>query len=369
VATDEPYGVLVRIPYRPPNGMLPRFARWIDAVVLGKRLTPYALKLIARFEPDLIEFPSAGGYGYFLARYARGRTPATTRFHGTQGKVPTDPAAGAALRAELARVGYGPARSRLASLLNIPLWHLERGLMRLSHYVSCPSHFSQDWLRREIGPDRPSLPLIRNGVYLDRSRLPSSAGPRPAATRTLTFVGRCSIPKGATVLARAVPRLLNGNPEATVIFVGPCVDPRTTRILHALADRHPDRVKITGRLPHDQVLALLASSYALVAPSFYEICPMVVLEAMALGVPAVAAGAGPMPEVVENGVSGLLFHPGDAEGLAQSLLDLLDSPGKQAEMAQACRSRFAELYDMQVVMGQLEALYYRISHAGVQVQP
>jgi glycosyltransferase involved in cell wall biosynthesis len=365
--TDEPYGVLVRIPYRPPGGILPRSLRWIDAIVLGQRLTPYAIRLTERFELDLLEVPSAGGYAYFLARSIRDRIPVVTRFHGAQGKVPIDDMAGAALSAELARVGYGRVRRLLAGILNTPLWHLERGQMRFSHRVTCPSEFSQDWLRREIGPAGPSLLVIRNGLYLNGSHLRDSAAaePRPARAKTLTFVGRCSVPKGATVLARAVPRLLSKDLETTVVFVGPFVDPRTARILLALADRHPGRVKMKGRLPHSQVLGLLADSYALVAPSFYEICPMAVLEAMALGTPVVAANAGPIPEIVEDRVSGLLFQPGDAEALARSLLALLDSPGRRLEMAVACRSRFAALYDMQIVMEQIEAFYEGISQGGM----
>ena len=364
--TAAPYGVLVRIPYRPPKGMLPRYLRWIDAIALGQRLAPYAIQLIERFEPDLVEVPSAGGYACFLARSARDRTTVVTRFHGVQGKVPIDDLAGAALSAELARVGYGRLRSKLASILNVPLWHLERAQMHLSHQVTCPSRFSRNWLRREIGPSGPPLSVIRNGLYLNGSlvRDSATAEPRPARAKTLTFVGRCNVPKGATVLARAVPHLLKDG-EAIVVFIGPSIDPRTARILLALADRHPGRVKIKGRLPHEQVLRLVARSYALVAPSFYEICPMAVLEAMALGVPVVAANAGPIPEIVADGVSGHLFRAGDAEALAGSLLALLKSPDKQREMGDACRSRFAALYDMQVVMEQLEAFYKGISQASM----
>jgi glycosyltransferase involved in cell wall biosynthesis len=171
------------------------------------------------------------------------------------------------------------------------------------------------------------------------------------------------------VLARAVPDLLKNDLEATIVFVGPSVDAQTGRILQALADRHPGRVEVKGRLPHDQVLALLAGSYALVAPSFYEACPMAVLEAMALGVPAVAAGAGPMPEIVEDGVSGLLFPPGNADALGQSLLGLLNSPRTQLKMAEAAHARFTASYDMRVVMERLVAFYGQISWESVEVRP
>jgi glycosyltransferase involved in cell wall biosynthesis len=171
------------------------------------------------------------------------------------------------------------------------------------------------------------------------------------------------------VLARAVPDLLENDLEATIVFVGPSVDARTGRILQALADRHPGRVEVEGRVPHDQVLALLAGSYALVAPSFYEICPMAVLEAMALGVPTVAANAGPMAEIVEDGVSGLLFPAGNADALGQSLLGLLNSPHTRMKMAEAAHSRFIASYDMHIVMDRLVAFYGRIAWESVEVRP
>ncbi|MGC9336065.1 MAG: glycosyltransferase family 4 protein, partial [Anaerolineae bacterium] len=88
--TDEPYGVRVCIPHRSPAGFLPRYLRWIDPIVLGLELSPHAVRLAERLDPDLLEVPSAGGYGYFLARSLRARWPVITRFHGTQGKVPID---------------------------------------------------------------------------------------------------------------------------------------------------------------------------------------------------------------------------------------------------------------------------------------
>ncbi|MCL7453268.1 MAG: glycosyltransferase family 4 protein, partial [Anaerolineae bacterium] len=211
-----------------------------------------------------------------------------------------------------------------------------------------------------LGPPERRLSVIHNGLHLDGR----AAGPPPARGKTLAFVGRCSVPKGVTVLARATPLILDADPGATITFAGPLADPRAGRILSALAGRYPGRVRLLGRLPHRQVLTLLAGSCALLAPSFYEICPMAVLEAMACGTPALASAAGPFPELMEDGVSGTLFPAGDAGALAEAALALLGSPHLQWTMGQACRARFAALYDMQVVMAQLEAFYAQVCAHG-----
>jgi glycogen synthase len=360
VVTEEPYGLLVRIPHRPPSSPLSSYLRWIDPVVLGLKLAPHAIRLTERLDLSLVEIPSAGGYGYFLAQRIRERIPVVTRFHGTQGKLPIDEKARSALGRELAGAGYGRTRRLAASALNAPLWQLERRQMTASHHVTCPSHFARAWLGRQIGPPERRLPVIHNGLHLEGR----ADTPPPARAKTLAFVGRCSVPKGVTVLARAVPRILGADPETVVVFAGPLLDPHATRILSALAERYPGRVRIPGRLPHEQAQRLLAGSYALLAPSFYEICPMAVLEAMAWGTPTVASAAGPFPELVDHGTSGLLFPAGDAGALTESVVTLLASPRLRRSMAEACRSRFAALYDMQVVVQQLEAFYAEVCARG-----
>ena len=100
------------------------------------------------------------------------------------------------------------------------------------------------------------------------------------------------------------------------------------------------------------------------SPSFYEVSSLAVLEAMALGVPAVASNTGPFPELVEDGVSGSLFPVGDAEALARSVVALLESSHARLDMGRACRSRFAEMFDMRILVQQLVGFYGGIAGTG-----
>jgi glycosyltransferase involved in cell wall biosynthesis len=362
--TDEPYGLRICVPHRPPGGVLPRYLRWIDPVVLGLKLSPHAVRLTKHLAPDLLEVPSAGGYGYFLVRNIKDRLPVITRFHGVQGRVPIDDVARAALRTEMARVGYGSTRGLVAGALNSPLWKLEHGQLALSRQLTCPSQFARDWLHRRLRPANTPLPVIPNGLPMPAPPLPAAAAKvQPARPKVLTFVGRCTVPKGVTVLARAIPHILHHDPQTTVVLAGPLPDPRTAARLSALAHRYPGRITLAGRLPHPQLLRLLAASHLLLAPSFYEVCPMALLEAMALGLPAVASHTGPFPELVQDRVTGALFPVGDAHALAAAVVDLLHAPHTRLDMAEACRSRFAARYDIRVVVQQLERLYETVSTA------
>ena len=77
----------------------------------------------------------------------------------------------------------------------------------------------------------------------------------------------------------------------------------------------------------------------LVMPSFYESFGIACLEAMAFGLPVVATRVGGLPEVIEDGVTGLLVPPGDADALAQAMIRLLSDADLRRRMGQAGRER------------------------------
>src|SRR5690606_18209745 len=73
-----------------------------------------------------------------------------------------------------------------------------------------------------------------------------------------------------------------------------------------------------------------AGIYAL--PSYMEALPRGILEAMAAGLPIVASRIGGIPDVIEDGVNGILIRPGDIDGLVDALLGLIEAPERRAAM-------------------------------------
>jgi glycosyltransferase involved in cell wall biosynthesis len=84
-----------------------------------------------------------------------------------------------------------------------------------------------------------------------------------------------------------------------------------------------------------------------------------ILEAMCFGCPSVATAVGGVPEVVENGVSGVLVPPNDAGALARAVEGLVADPGRRAALGAAARARAAALFSAGQVVSTYEELYRR----------
>jgi glycosyltransferase involved in cell wall biosynthesis len=87
---------------------------------------------------------------------------------------------------------------------------------------------------------------------------------------------------------------------------------------------------------------------------------MVVLEAMAAGLPLISTPIGAIPDAVRDGEEGIIVPPRDAAALAAALKRLLEDPALRQRMGERGRRRVEEVYSRDVVVGQLETLYRRL---------
>ena len=160
--------------------------------------------------------------------------------------------------------------------------------------------------------------VIRCGLPFDR--IPPK-DPAEANTQTIICVGRLSPEKGQAGLLRAFAKLRAKHPELRLRLVGDGPDRAS---LEALAKELglSDAVMFAGRLPEEDTLAEIARADLLVLPSFMEGLPIVLMEAMAVGVPVIASRVAGIPELVEDDETGLLFTPSNWDELA-SRIDLL----------------------------------------------
>ena len=177
------------------------------------------------------------------------------------------------------------------------------------------------------------------GVRSDKVRVvfggvdPAIFRPSPAPTRDfLLFAGRLTPHKGVDVLLRALP------PQTRLVIVGSTGhDPQAPEreypeLLRRLAAEH--QVTFLGPVSDQRLATLLGDAAALVMPSvevtcygrrhrISELLGLTALEAMACGTPVVASDLGGLPEIVEDGVTGLLFPPGDTCALRDQISTLL----------------------------------------------
>jgi glycosyltransferase involved in cell wall biosynthesis len=147
--------------------------------------------------------------------------------------------------------------------------------------------------------------------------------PVPAAQRVL-FVGVAERYKNVHGLADAWRRVAARLPGASLHLVS---RGREQAVIERLARELPRQVVWDEWLPSDQISAALDESAVLVLPSYSEGLPRVAVEAFARGRAVVGSRAGGIPDIVEDGVSGLLVSPGDAGALADALVRALSEPG------------------------------------------
>lgn len=171
---------------------------------------------------------------------------------------------------------------------------------------------------------------------------------------TVLYVGRLEKRKGIQDLFQAIPLVLKQVPSAKFIIVG-----RDNSLNDGFqrrkgldyptyfARRYPTvaaRVQFTGRVDDDTLQGLYQSCDLFVAPSLYESFGLIYLEAMNYAKPVIGCRAGGVPEVIEEGVTGLLADPGAPGDLAQKITGMLRSPKGLREMGLAGRDRLLERF-------------------------
>jgi glycogen(starch) synthase len=173
----------------------------------------------------------------------------------------------------------------------------------------------------------------------------------------VVFVGRLAPQKGVRTLVAAARRLKT--PGVRIILVGDGPErPALEREVRRLGVS--DHVYLLGFAPHDRVPAVLAHADLLVLPSIYEELGTVLLEAMWLGLPIVASSTGGIPDLIVDGVNGLLVPPGEPEALARAIDRVLGSPGLARRLGQAARER-GRGYDWETLADRVLEVYRNIT--------
>ncbi|OGO50723.1 MAG: hypothetical protein A2148_01595 [Chloroflexi bacterium RBG_16_68_14] len=127
-----------------------------------------------------------------------------------------------------------------------------------------------------------------------------------------------------------------------------------------------DRVTLTGRLSREELVRLYNQATLVVSPSLYEGFGLPAAEAMACGTPVLATTAGAFPEVIEDGVSGLLVPPGDASALADAIERLMDDAELRQRLGQEARRRIVDHFSWRETALRTQALYQEVRSEAVR---
>lgn len=212
-----------------------------------------------------------------------------------------------------------------------------------AQFVACVSWFGRAQAMRITPPDQwPKLFVSRCGLDLSAVARHASAARDANPAHRIVCVGRLSAEKGHLGLLEAFAGT-RARTEAELILVG---DGPERSLIEAEAARLgiAPFVIFRGRLGEQDTLAEIAQSDLLVLPSFMEGLPIVLMEAMALGVPIVASRVAGVPELVADGEEGLLFRPSDWNDLRDCMARLLTDGALRGRLRAAALEKIEREY-------------------------
>ncbi|MEZ6191211.1 MAG: glycosyltransferase [Phycisphaerales bacterium] len=220
-------------------------------------------------------------------------------------------------------------------------WRLDEKLKR-ALFVSNISHFCRSQAMIFCPPEKwDRLHIIHCGVDPGLFKPVTHAG---KGTRLLT-VGRMASVKGMPVLLDAIKQLQASHPDIKLTVVG---DGPERKDFERRAGELgiADRVEFVGYQSQSQVRERLSATDVFVLPSFAEGVPVVLMEAMAAGVPVVTTRIAGVAELVDDGTSGRLVPPGDKNSLADAINDLLNDSDRRNTYGQAGRAKVAAEFNI-----------------------
>lgn len=181
----------------------------------------------------------------------------------------------------------------------------------------------------------------------------------------ILFVGTICENKGTRQLIQAMPQIVEKVPEAKLCLVGrDWFDSKngssfTKELQNMIPPSLEKHIVFTGVVAHAKVRDLIARAQLCVYPSHMENMPVAWLEAMAMGKAIVASQTGPGPEVIEDGVSGLLCDPRDPASIARKVIKLLKNPDFRRSIGINARNRVVEHFSLDLLLDKNEQFYRR----------
>jgi glycosyltransferase involved in cell wall biosynthesis len=185
--------------------------------------------------------------------------------------------------------------------------------------------------------------LAPGKIFVKPNFVEIDPGPSMGAGEYALYVGRLSKEKGLDTLLRAWERLSVPCP-LQIIGDGP----EREALQNQVRERNIANITFRGFLSRTETIAAMKMARFVVVPSeWYEGFPMVIAEAMACGKPVVCSRLGAMKEIIDDRGTGLLFNPGDAGGLAQTVAWACAHPDEMSDMGRAARRKYKQEYTAQ----------------------
>lgn len=174
------------------------------------------------------------------------------------------------------------------------------------------------------------------------------------------FVGRLVNEKGAHVLIDAVPKILQYYHDVKFVIAGK--GPQLDYLRQKTEDmKISHKVYFAGYISDECLNRLYKCADIAVFPSLYEPFGIVALEGMVANVPVVVSDTGGLGDIVEHGIDGMKSYTGNANSLADSVLEILFNPGKAEEMAKRAIEKVNKIYNWDIISRQTADVYREVA--------
>ena len=252
---------------------------------------------------------------------------------------------------------FDALRSPLLKALS--LW-IERALTLTDHTIVDVSRFNFEMAER-LAVARPSRhTVIWNGIPDNPCRADFTGLEGPLK---IIMVARLAPQKDHCLLLDALASL-PGEWQCSFVGSGPG---------HASVEAKVRGLGLQNRVQflgdRDDVPELLANSHLFVLATHYEGLPISILEAMRAGLPVVASAVGGCPELIEDGVTGLLAKPGDVGHMRACLINLINNRALLPSLGQASRHKFEAQFRVESMVRQTEAAYQHLCFGKDMITP
>jgi glycosyltransferase involved in cell wall biosynthesis len=235
----------------------------------------------------------------------------------------------------------------------------ERHTLRSNPNWIAVSNYSMELTKATFGlsPRRSAL------IYCPLPPMPAHLPNSPFLTGDyVLYAGQLSQRKGALVLAEAARNFMSSRPDLHLVYVGGGISadgsrPISEHIKEIVGTNFAERVHFLGHLDRENVLACMARATVFAMPSRLETLGIVFLEAMACGIPVVCMSSPPGPEIVEDGVTGLLAEPTSSRDVAAKINRLLDDKDLAREIGAKARMAVIERFSAARCVEETEQFY------------
>jgi glycosyltransferase involved in cell wall biosynthesis len=253
----------------------------------------------------------------------------------------------------------GPAFFGIPDALQL---RAERMSFRLADEICAVSQCVAEGTRRLLNLGDRHIEVIPNPVNVDEFHPPADAFEEDGL---LVFTGTIIERKGIRQLIEAMPAIVSAVPSAHLeVYGGDAVPEPDVPLAKVLKDSLPPaiaaRVAWKGRVGRSELPDALRRASVCVYPSYIEAMPIGWLEGLATGKAVVASKTGPGPEIIDDGVTGLLCDPADPKSIAEKIIRLLKSPDERRQLGAAARKVCVDRYSLPGLVDRNIAYYERL---------